>query len=263
MKEVTFLDSYNNKFKSISDIRDVLISVKDKIFRQLAINHVLATGDYHVYRNLLRAVWCRPGFENVVPIPGAFHIALNAQEALFEWFRPLFLRLWTAAYPKKKFPTPVPPLTRKTFLELLSRVWADTGERCMRHMRKLKEWPAEFVLLRNLFAELIPLSLDIYTVFLMGNFDQYEMMLYRAALLFAQLGKVHYVQCIFTFVATVEHWRRNRPDFFAVSGEVQISQRRAGRDFPQHYIEIWRTGSYVRIVGKSDSILCGDSTNTE
>jgi hypothetical protein len=214
MKEVTFMDCYDNKYKSIKGICTVLTAIRDRLAAHLQTNYVLATGDWHTYSNLLRVVWYRPGFENIVPIPGAFHIGLNLQEALYDHFDAILSRLWTAAYPGKKVVAEMPPLTRKSFLDLVCRAWKDTRSRCKRHLKSLAEWPVELVAMLNFFDELVPLSLDVYTFFLMGDYDQYEAILYRAALAFAQFGKIHYVQCLFTFLATVHHWRRNRPDFF-------------------------------------------------
>jgi hypothetical protein len=168
-----------------------------------------------MYWNMLKLVMQQPdAFSNVVPLPGAFHVMLNAQEAVLKWYRPIVEKLWAAAYPRHKLPWFEVALQRKYILDLLCRGWKDAREWCISLGIRRASWPVEISSIFLLFEEYVPLCLDLYAIFLSGDFDAYERALYRSLFLFAQLGKGHYVQCVLLFVATVQNWRDSCPAFF-------------------------------------------------
>jgi len=73
----------------------------------------------------------------------------------------------------------------------------------------------EAILLMQLFEEYLPLSLDVYAMFLSGDFMQYEGCLVRMLRLFIQLGKCNYVLCMSIFIAQLVHWKTHHPALYA------------------------------------------------
>jgi hypothetical protein len=215
MKRARLLKCSAIPFKKTHDIREILLGVVEDLAPYLRERYAIATGDYYCYRNLVRLIREFPSLlAHLLPLPGPFHVLLNAQQALYRYFGPLIRKLWSIAFPDKKLPHVMRPLRRKYFLDLLSRAWKDARAECIHLWVKYPLQPAEISALFLFFDEYLPLSLDLYSVFLAGDYDAYESMLYRALFLFAQVGKAHYVHCILLFIATVDHWRSTKPEFF-------------------------------------------------
>lgn len=168
-----------------------------------------------MYINLLKQCRQHPEvYRHVIPLPGPFHLGLNAQEAMFDWFGPIVQHLWTAVFPGKRFVCVMQPLHRKFLLDLLCRAWKDARNSCLSLGIRRAHWPSEVSSILLFFEEYLPLSLDVYAIFLSGDFEAYEAALYRALQLFAQVGKVHYVQCILLYISTIDFWRTHHPAFF-------------------------------------------------
>ena len=205
MRRVKLLQCVDNGFKKDSDIESLLFDVIVRLKPHLEKGYVFATGDWHMYHVMQRVIRRHP-FEcrHVILVPGAFHIALNAQEALFMWFAPLLEPLYQSVFPGKLLRKVKRPLERKYILDLVLRGWMTVRDECLVMVSNGTTWPAELQVLLTLLDEYIPVSLDLYATFQAGDYDAYERILYRALFLFAQLGKHHYVSCVVEYMATVD-----------------------------------------------------------
>jgi len=216
MSKMTFGECIPNRFKTKAEMLQVFRSLRDMCAEYLKTKYMFVTGDWYVYWRMMEAVRTNTAeFGHFVPIPGAFHIGLNVQEAVLKWYREIMEPLWIAVTGKKRFPYPMKPIQRKYILELFSDAWARIRRQCLRSVRSCAVCPVEMLVLLQLFEEAIPVALDAYTTNLHGSYEAYEKMLLRSLRIFAQLGKENYVHCILMFVTTMEHLRLNAPAVYS------------------------------------------------
>jgi hypothetical protein len=215
MKDVTLFRCFDNPFKKDEDMEKVFGECAREFAPYLEHQHMLATGDWHVFWNLLVLVRKNPAlYGHLVPIPGPFHVALNAQEAIFFYYRGIISVIWDAVHPTKAFPIRPTPTERKYILDALCHAWKNCRTSLMRLFNTMDSVSSEAAILVQLFDEFIPLSLDLYAVFLSGDLVAYESLLVRSLRMFAQLGKNHYVLCISIFASEMAHWKKNFPAFY-------------------------------------------------
>jgi hypothetical protein len=148
----------------------------------------------------------------MVPIPGVFHMGLNAQEAIFAWYQPVTSRLTSAVFGKALLSVPLKALHRKYFLDLLINGWRLCRRDILRRMEEIQEGNIDAILLLNLFEEVVPVALDLYAAFLDGDSSLFESLLLRSLRIYAQLGKENYVNCLLLFIGTTEYWRTHFPE---------------------------------------------------
>jgi hypothetical protein len=214
LDNVRLLKSLPHKLATSEGEHEVLAFMSEALAPYVSHSYMILTGDWHAYWAAMEAVRCRrEGFEHIVPLPGPFHMGLNMQQAVLEWFLPVLNPLWKSVS-GKFFDTPIPPLQRKNALDLLSRSWDRCRAPCVELADSGRYCAVEARMLVEVFDEIIPLSLDLYTCFLFGTWDEYEELLRRALHVFVQFGKVNYVHAVLLFLATVEHWRRTNPELY-------------------------------------------------
>ena len=214
MAGVELMKSLSNGFQTKKEMRQVLVELVADFGVYLKHQCLMITGDYHAYEAELEVLRDDPAlFGRIVPIPGAFHVGLNAQEGVFHWFSGILEPLWREVS-GKGFACPLPPLQRKYVLDLFCRGWELCREGCIRSMRDQRRCPVEVAVLTKLFDDLIPVALDLYAVYLLGSMEDYECILLRGLELCIQLGKHHYVSVVLRFVATVQHWREKQPALY-------------------------------------------------
>ena len=208
MENVTFLRCFPNAFKDPADM-DLVFSTSCKdLGPLLERQHIIATSDFYPYINLIsRVLTDEARYGHVIPIPGAFHVGLNAQDGVFSHYRPVVDRIWGAVFPKKRLDPNPSPLERKFALELLCEGWKKCRTHCLGLLSNLDKISWEAIFLTQLFEEHLPISLDTYPIFLSGDMDLYQAILLRLLRMFIQLGKCNYVLCISVFVAQLMHWK--------------------------------------------------------
>ena len=173
---------------------------------------MIITGDWHAYWPMVEAVSTMPEeFAHFVPMPGPFHIALNAQEAILKHFRPLLNALWEKLT-GESFPIIMSPLFRKHCLDLFYCAWLTVRPVCTNRLAEVRHCPIETFGFLHLFDELIPVSLDVYACCLHGTWEEYQVLLLRAFHLFVQLGKSNYIHAVLLFIATSGHWKEEFPE---------------------------------------------------
>lgn len=215
MDQVLLHKCHNNPFRSARDIATVVTQSVADFGGYLTRRHMFATGDWHTYHAVLSLVVRNPSkFGHIIPLPGPFHIGLNAQEGVFLWYRPVVTALWRSVFPQKALSITPTPIQRKYLLDLICKGWKICRESCIAALAACRNVPIEAVILLQFLEEHVPLSLDIYAVYLSGEYEAYEHILLHALHMFAQLGKVHYVLCILLFVIQADHWRVHFPNLF-------------------------------------------------
>ena len=204
------------------------------------------TGDFHVFWVVFRLCRLHPEeFGHFVPIPGAFHVALNAQQAIFKWYSPVVTRLW-GQVSDTIVPLPLRPLQRKNILDLLCRSWRQCRRGILNRLAKV-QCGRDTVMLLHFFEEVLPVSLDIYSAFLNGDADLFDALLLRLLPIFAQFGKQNYVNALVLFIMTTEYWRTIFPD-------MHKKYRKAFNRFSEEEIELFHSTVHPW------SHLCRDST---
>jgi hypothetical protein len=247
MENVTLLRCSANGFKSPEDIDTVYFDCVDALDPLLQSQHVLTTGDFYAYSNVIYLVLLEPAiFGRLLPIPGAFHIGLNAQEGIFETFFPVVGRVWDAVFPRKNLDPNPEPSQRKFALELACEGWKKCRTSCLRLVANVDKVPLDALLMVQLFEEYLPLSLDAYAIFLSDDFFHYEEALLRLLRMFVQLGKNHYVLCISIFVAHLMHWKTHSPRLFD-------ELRQKLRYCSEEEVEIFHSMIRSHVHGKKDS----------
>jgi hypothetical protein len=175
MQNVTLLRCFDNAFKKTADVEAVLAACCTTLAPYLHRQHLVTTGDWYTYSILLHIVHANPAqFGHLLPIPGAFHIGLNAQQGIFLHYQAVISEVWRTVFPKKKLPPEPSPLERKYALELVCEGWKKCRQYCLNLLANVDKTTFEAILMVQLFEEHLPLSLDVYAIFLSGDFSRYE-----------------------------------------------------------------------------------------
>ena len=130
--------------------------------------YCLIAGDWHLYTNLRK--WIVKNAEKeyvngIVPIPGLFHIGLNAQDVIIKKYFPLLSSIWKRVYPKSRTEFSITtmkmmPTMRKNFLGSLMNAWNIVKSRILLSMRSRAEigemLPIQWVSLHAMFVEFLP-----------------------------------------------------------------------------------------------------------
>jgi len=161
-------------FKSTNGIARVLGKVQCEIAAFLKDHLALGTGDYYFFINIMDLRKRHPAkFGNIVPIPGPFHLALNAQQAVIGLLRDVVHPLWVRAFGPPGIEENLSPMERKYVLDVLCRVWDKWGPECRKMMSDCRRVPVELVALQKILDEWVPLCTDIYTVFMTKDLDSF------------------------------------------------------------------------------------------
>lgn len=220
LENVTLLDSYEEGMKS-----KVSIGRAVQHFAELAHDcfsggrAVIVTGDWHIYKGFSDYIE-RQGdmHEQMLLLPGGFHISLNLQQAVFEHYGNVIERLWKKADPYSKFTSLScfqRPVRRKFVLDVLNESWARVRENCLQLLQNASDASIEAFALVHLFENVIPIACSLYGAQLNGNIAVYLSTLCRALILFMQFGKRHYYGCCCRLLSDLHFWKQYRPDVFS------------------------------------------------
>jgi len=247
MRKVTLLESFSSNFSSEAQCAAVIDGIVGRLIAILPRQHIILTGDFYPFWYLLRLVRRNPAkYGHLIPIPGAFHVGLNAQEAIFLHYRPVLEKLYRAMFPGRNFPVYPTAMERKFVLEVIALGWKRCRGECLRRLALLDSIPLDAVVLVQLLDEFVPVALDVYAVFLSGNFQKYESILLRSLVMFLQLGKRNYVRCLSIFIGQLLHWQEKYPALYASLTENL-------RFLSEEEVEIFHSTIRARIIGPKDS----------
>lgn len=99
-------------------------------------------------------------------------------------------------------------------LELIDVAWSAVSQQAL-SLFSGKEVPAEYWLLVEMFDWFIPLSLDVYKVFLSGDLGQFEVLLGGVWRAFGRMHKLEYMKLILLLLSDIKYWKQHRPDIYA------------------------------------------------
>lgn len=179
---------------------------------------VIVTGDWHLYHGFSDYIGRKgPMYDQILLLPGGFHISLNLQQAVFEHYGPIIELLWRKAVPLSKFTALSclrKPIRRKFVLDVLNESWSRVRDECLHCVQTASDGSFEAFALIQLFENVIPIACSLYAAQLEGIMDVYLSTLCRALMLFLQFGKNHYYSCCCRLLSDLHFWKQYRPDAF-------------------------------------------------
>ena len=108
----------------------------------------------------------------IAPIPGFFHIGLNAQEVIIKKYFFLLSSLWKRVYPKSRTEFSITtmkmmPTMRKNFLGSLMNAWNIVKSRILHSIQSRAEMgemlPVQWVSLHAMFVEFLPIFTTVHS----------------------------------------------------------------------------------------------------
>ena len=190
--------------------------------------YCIIAGDWHLYTCLRKWIVVNQAEDyvhGIVPIPGLFHIGLNAQDVIIKKFFHLLSSLWKRVFPRSRTELSITlmkimPTMRKNFLGSLMNAWDSVKSRISRMIQSRIEsgeiLPVQWVSLYAMFTEFLPISLDIYDCAMNGSeyWNDYHTLLFRALRMFARLGKKNYLALIIMWIGDLVYWKNYHPSLY-------------------------------------------------
>ena len=157
-----------------------------------------------------------------LPIIGPLHISLNSRELVFLQYRPFFSAMYKYIFGERKplAQNPKPwrinlllEISRSAWQEIFSTVETKFGSLCK---------DVEYLALKDLLDNVIPLVLDIYTVFFRsGNFDSYFESCFRVWTVFLKFQRKNYTKAPLMFLSDMFYWElNNHPILDTIKNEL-------------------------------------------
>ncbi|KAJ3116759.1 hypothetical protein HK098_006480, partial [Nowakowskiella sp. JEL0407] len=206
LKNFTVVATFENRMKSRSEIEDVMGKFIDFYVDYLQRWTLPLVGDAYVWMNSLKVLWCNenPRFISrrlsILPWPDVMHIALNLQEAVIKFGYSILLPIWSAAYPDAPFdPFNLRPKRRVGIITLFVVSWQQVRASVLSKFRAVNtnDVNGTRILFLNtiiwFFEEVLPLSLDVNSILINANLDEYRTILRRLLPLFIMFHKRNYV----------------------------------------------------------------------
>ena len=155
---------------------------------------------------------------SVIPMLGALHISLNAQENVIRMYHPLMKFLYENIFPKSKLADKPKPWRATLLLELIYGGWTLVRTAVVTSFAKCRD--PEYGALLNLFDNYIPLVLSIYSVVFKSNkYFEYFLSVYRVWVMFYCFRRRHYDKSPLIWLSNILYWQKHRPDIFRIVRE--------------------------------------------
>ncbi|RIB26015.1 hypothetical protein C2G38_2065994 [Gigaspora rosea] len=185
-------------------------------------------GQIHLRTAISRFI-CHQNLSNItdqilsfLPIIGPLHILLNSRELVFLQYRPFFSAMYGYIFGEQKplVQTPKPwrinlllEISRSAWQLIATNVEAKFGPLCK---------DAEYLALKDLLDNMIPLVLDIYAVFFRsGDFDTYLESCFRAWTIFFKFSRKNYTKAPLMFLSDIFYWElNNHPILDVIKAEL-------------------------------------------
>jgi len=218
LDNVFLLLSSDTGFYSSSTIRQVIMEAGARLQGYLSSKLLITTGDFYAFWGAFELARTASGdnayLRHLVPLPGVFHMGLNAQEAVFTIFKDILSTLCGDVFGRPMLSLPLKPLHRKYFLDLITVGWRLCRREVLRNIETAAVGSVDIIVLLNLFEEIVPVAVDIYSAYLAGDVPLFESLLMRSLRVFSQLGKERYVNCLLLYIMITEHWRSSHPEVY-------------------------------------------------
>ncbi|RIB13059.1 hypothetical protein C2G38_2198933 [Gigaspora rosea] len=184
-----------------------------QIFLRTAISHYLVHGSSSEITDKILYF---------LPMLGPLHVFLNSRELVFLQYRPFFFEMYKYIFGKKKKLAKKPKLWRiNLLLELLRSAWQEIAKMVeIKFGYACKD--AEYIMLKDLLDNTVPLVLDIYSLFFRsGDFNSYIESCFRVWVLFFRFHRRNYTKAPLMFLSDIFYWNsKNHSILETISSEL-------------------------------------------
>ena len=144
-----------------------------------------------------------------LPIIGPLHISLNSRELVFLQYRPFFLEMYKYIFGDRKPLAQKPkPWRINLLLEIARSAWQEISTTVETKFGLCKD--AEYLALKDLLDNTIPLVLDVYAVFFRsGDFNAYLESCFRVWIVFLKFCRRNYTKAPLMFLSDIFYWELN------------------------------------------------------
>ncbi|RIB20874.1 hypothetical protein C2G38_1152209 [Gigaspora rosea] len=145
-----------------------------------------------------------------LPIIGPLHISLNSRELVFLQYQPFFSALYHFVFGDKKPLAQNPkPWRINLILEISRSAWQEISTTVESKFGSICK-DAEYLALKDLLDNTIPLVLDIYAVFFRsGDFNTYLESCFRVWTVFFRFNHKNYSKAPLMFLSDIFYWESN------------------------------------------------------
>ena len=155
---------------------------------------------------------------SLIPMLGALHISLNAQENVMRMFHPLMKFIYESIFPRSKLAEKPKPWRTTLLLELIYGGWTLIRSTVLSVFANCRD--PEFGALLNLLDNYIPLVLSMYSVVFKSNlFEYYFSSVIRVWIMFYCFRRRHYNKAPLLWLSNILYWKKCRPDIFNIIKE--------------------------------------------
>ncbi|RHZ82280.1 hypothetical protein Glove_110g21 [Diversispora epigaea] len=143
---------------------------------------------------------------SLVPILDPLHVSLNTRESCFLTFHPFFNELYKEVFGKKKNLAAKPKPWRINLLLYLAHTgWSTIKSYIFARFKHSKD--LGYCTFVDLLDNLIPATLDIYTILFQGNnFNQYIETIFRLWTVMRRFGRKNYDKIMLALISDVQYW---------------------------------------------------------
>ncbi|KAJ7323114.1 hypothetical protein OS493_032400 [Desmophyllum pertusum] len=223
LERTWLIDEFEQSLKSVQNYKSTLehlLREAPDLVQYLQLYAAVLTGDYPTWKynkKLLQRLWDAEAdpaspIPSLIPWQGPFHVSLNAAESTVLLFRPFFELFYKAIFGRNKV-LPKRPKSHKivTIITAAFGGWTIIRHEVLRLFGTVCKDP-EYMLLHNLFEEILPLIFYLYhTVFRGGDLQQWLDVLFRMSLLFITFRRRNYDKATLCQLSDmVYHMRENR-----------------------------------------------------
>ena len=145
-----------------------------------------------------------------LPIIGPLHISLNSRELIFLQYRPFFSAMYKYIFGERKPLAQKPkPWRINLLLEISRSAWQEISKDVEAKFGPLCK-DAEYLALKDLLDNTIPIVLDVYAVFFRsGDFNAYLESCFRVWTIFLRFRRRNYTKAPLMFLSDIFYWELN------------------------------------------------------
>lgn len=183
-----------------------------QIYLRTAISRYLC---YHESSNITNNIL------SFLPIIGPLHISLNSRELILLQYHPFFAAMYKFVFGEQKYLAQKPkPCRINLLLEISRSAWQEISTTVEAKFGFCKD--AEYLALKDLLDNSIPLVLDIYAViFRSGDFDTYLESCFRVWTIFLKFNRKNYTKAPLMFLSDIFYWElNNHPILETIKAEL-------------------------------------------
>ncbi|RIB15363.1 hypothetical protein C2G38_2319654 [Gigaspora rosea] len=244
-----------NKYIEDGNVIPVIADWPGQIHLRTAISRFLVNGSSSGITNKILSF---------LPMIGPLHISLNSRELILFQYQPFFSEMYKYIFDKEKnLPQKPKPWRINLLLELSRSAWQEIAKMVEIKFGYMCKDP-EYLTLKDLLDNTIPLVLDIYAVFFRaGDFNSYLESCFRVWVIFLKFNRKNYSKAPLMFLSDIFHWQsKNHPILSIMKAElpkfsdtpVEIFHSLLRRNTEKHHTaeQIIKEGRYINYLRFND-----------